>query len=667
MDQWDVFGDVFGIDAGRGRGRLHVKVIAWSVFLLLLAATAGAVEGAGAVVLLDAVEVTGSPIVEATLTDAYGSQKTRVSEAQINDLNAQDLETALRSTPGVNISRFNPIGSFGGGEGGGIFIRGMGSSRPGAEIKTLVDGVPMYMSAWNHPLLDLMPVDAGRAIEVYKSPQPQHFGNAFGVVNLVPKEKTGEGFVTKGHLAAGKWSTRVGSAEHGGRTEKVDYYLGCGYRSSEGHREDADGEVKNAYGRLGMVLNSHWDLGFFTLWNDNEAKDPGVEGADPALRDGTYETGAWLTTATLSNSFEMADGEIKFYRNSGRGDWLDNPTAVPGVLEDMYNDFLFYGVKAKESFRFKNGATILVGLDYDYSEGDCDTELSDGSMDLWDGHDFTLVSPYAAVSRVLGDEAFYVIPSAGMRYYANSDFHNEVAPHAGLVCGYGETEIHANYSRGVVYPGLEVVLLSEKDIPLLGNSWKDLNAEKTDHYEVGISQKFNTVALLDLTLFYDDGSDRYLIVPPPPGPPRFDNVDDFSIRGAELSLALYPAPQLALFAGLTLLDTDPSDLPYAPETTLSTGLNWSFFRAFKLSLDASFLSSMQVNSQARKGGTGNTNSVDSYCLVNGKLSYAFQAMGGRVQGELFVAGENLTDVSYEYLPGYPMPGVSAMTGVNVRL
>ncbi|MDZ7581632.1 MAG: iron chelate uptake ABC transporter family permease subunit, partial [Deltaproteobacteria bacterium] len=69
-----------------------------------------------------------------------GAEVVSVTISQINDLNAQDLGTALRRTPGVNISRYNPLGSFGGATGGAVFIRGFGSSRPGAEIKTLVDG-----------------------------------------------------------------------------------------------------------------------------------------------------------------------------------------------------------------------------------------------------------------------------------------------------------------------------------------------------------------------------------------------------------------------------------------------------------------------------------------------------------------------------------------------
>ncbi|WP_300671934.1 Plug domain-containing protein [Desulfoluna sp.] len=140
---------------------------------LFLPGNAGATQDAA--LLLDDVKVTASPVIDGNITDAYGARKTRVTEDQVSDLNAQDLETALRRTPGVNISRYNPIGSFGGAEGGGVFIRGMGSSRPGSEIKTLFDGIPMYLSVWNHPFLDTIPVDSARTIEVYKSPPTSAF------------------------------------------------------------------------------------------------------------------------------------------------------------------------------------------------------------------------------------------------------------------------------------------------------------------------------------------------------------------------------------------------------------------------------------------------------------------------------------------------------------
>ena len=621
-----------------------------------------------AVTTLDTIYVTDRPIIEGNRTDDYGSMKTVITEQQLDDLNAQDIETALRQTPGVNMSRFNPVGSFGGAEGGGIFIRGMGSSRPGAEIKTLVDGAPMFMSVWNHPLLDLMSIDGANTIEVYKSPQPQSFGNAFGVVNIVPKRKTSEGYTTKFQAAFGSYDTVVAKAEHGGNTGGWDYYIGGGYRESDGHRDNADGELDNAYGRIGRQLGDNWDVTLFSMWNDNYANDPGAEGADPAEREGRYETRAWLTTFTLSNQYEFMGGEIKCYRSAGEGDWLGQPTDTDGVTEDLFNDFLYYGIKAKENFKLGRGADLLLGLDWDYTEGEYTQEYSDGSTDAWDGDHFDILSPYTALSWQLGSkDGFQWTPSVGVRYYEHSDFDSQWAPHAGLVAAYGPAQLHVGYARGVLYPGLEVQVMSEAVIPALGTSWEDLDPEVVDHYEVGLAYAFSKQLTADLTFFYDDGKDRYVIIPAPPFPPSYDNVETFTIQGMEATANWQPVQGLSLFAGITLLDTDPSDLPYAPETTISCGANWRFWEHFKLSLDGSYISSIHVNSQTRRADTENSDTVDSYYLINGKFSYAFDWSANNIKGEIFIAGENLTDEDYEYQPGYTMPGINGMIGFQLEI
>lgn len=147
--------------------------------LALGGATANAAEQ-----IIETINVLASPIVAESRVDAFGSVSAQISEAQLRDQNALDLASALRRTPGVQISRFNPVGSFGGGEGGAVYIRGMGVSRPGSEIKSYVDGVPFYMGTWNHPLLDLLPINAMSSIVVHKGPQPQSSGNNFASVNL---------------------------------------------------------------------------------------------------------------------------------------------------------------------------------------------------------------------------------------------------------------------------------------------------------------------------------------------------------------------------------------------------------------------------------------------------------------------------------------------------
>lgn len=144
-------------------------------------------------------------------------------------------------------------------------------------------------------------------------------------------------------------------------------------------------------------------------------------------------------------------------------------------------------------------------------------------------------------------------------------------------------------------------------------------------------------------------------------------MEEFTIQGMEATANWQPVEGLSLFAGVTLLDTDPSDLPYAPETTVSCGANWRFLEHFKLSLDGSYVSSIHVNSQARRANTENGRSVDSYYLINGKFSYAFDWMTQKLKGEIFVAGENLTDTDYEYQPGYSMPGLNGMIGLQLEI
>lgn len=618
------------------------------------------------VVELEELKVVSSPIIEGNLTDRYAGQKTQVSEEQIEKLNVQDLTAALRKTPGVNISRYNPIGAFGGGEGGAVFIRGMGSSRPGSEIKTYIDDVPMFMGIWNHPLMDLMPIDTARSVDVYKSPQPQNFGNAMAAINMTPKVRIGEGALSKTEIATGSFSTVVARAETGGRFDRTDYYIGGAYRQSDGHRDHAEGKTGNAFARLGYAFSDQWSGYFFGLHSDNSSEDPGAEGADSSQREGTYETRSTLASVTIQNLYEKAQGHIKLYRNVGEGDWLDQPTAEEGVTENLFNDFEFYGIKVKESFGLWGTMEIVAGFDWEVAEGNYEKYFSDATTDHWSGHDVSMLSPYMAVSREFGSTgSMQITPSIGVRYYDNSDFGTEWSPHAGMVIEFSPFTGHIGYSRGVVFPGLDVVVFSQEVIPVLGNSWMDLDAEIMDHYEAGISYMMGDAAEMGVVWFYNDGRDRYVFVTSPTSMPVYDNVEEYTTRGVEVSANIHPTANLAYFLGGTYLYTDPSDTPYAPEITLSAGVTWRFLDAFTFSADAQYSDAMYVNSQARRATAINTAMVDSYAVINAKLSYAFTTGPGGLSGTIFIAGENLTDTTYEYRPDYPMPGLNGMAGLTL--
>ena len=638
----------------------HVGALGLLFFALGLEAHA---QEKGQVAQLPEVVVTASPIIEGNEVNRLGSQVTVVNQEQIEDLNAQDLPSALRRVPGVVISRHNPVGSFGGGEGGSIFIRGQGSSRPGAEIGMAVDGITKFVSIWTHPLMDVISVDNIASIDVYKGAQPVLFGNmASAVVDVHTKRMTEEGFTTKVQGAYGSYDTLVEVLEHGGKIKNFDYYLVQSLRRSDGHRENADGELQNYFGRVGYQPSKNWDVNVLVTHSDNYADDPGRVDRLVAA-DGRFKTRDYFSVGTLSNRYDWGEGYLKVYEEKGNIDWVDQQ-GTPGL--DTLTDYRNYGVKFRETFKPWSGGEILAGVDLDYISGEVDVLSPSAPERHFPKETFRILGPHIALSQLIGTkEAFYAIPSAGLRYLDHSQFESETAPQYGLILGYRDTQIHGSYARGVNYPGIFVKAQDDLFLPGV-NKWETLRPELVDHYEVGISHVFTKKLKADFTWFYNDGSDRIVISPPPPFPPVFKNIGDYTTKGVEGTVTFSPLPELSLFAGFTYLEAEPKDLPYSPEWTASVGANYRFLEKFMISVDGLYVDEQFVTSRGRTTTAVNTEKVGSYFLLNAKLTYDFRIPSWHLDCTAFVAGENLTDTEYEQKKSYPMPGINGMAGVTVR-
>jgi iron complex outermembrane receptor protein len=601
--------------------------------------------------------VVASPIVEETRRDSFAFDTTVVSARQIEDLNALDLASALRRTPGVSISRFNPVGAFGGGEGGAVFIRGRGQSRPGADIQTYIDGVPVYMGVWNHPLLDILPVNAVDRVEVYKSPQPHRFGNAVAAVDLRTRRPTGGGAEGQVRAQAGSFSTRSVQGDQSWGSERWGLLLGGSLMGSDGDRPEGEGKLRSAFARVGADIGEHWGLDLLALASNNQASDPGPVG-QPQLRNGQFATRMSLAALTLSHQHPTTAGEIKLYLTDGRGYWTRQANG-----SDTLTEFSGNGLRAREAFEPWRGGEVLLGLDLDRITGDVRFVSAAGVTSRFDGPTLRTLSPYVAISHRFELGGWTLTPSAGLRYYDHSEFTSQTSPHAGLVLARGPLALRANASRGVNYPGLEVIVLSSNVIPPLGQSWRNLTAERVDHWELGMSYEFRPGLEVDLAAFRDEGRNRYVSVPPPPPPPFWTNVDGADVRGLEASLNWVINPDWTVFAATTLLDPTPASLPYSPRHTHVLGLNGRVQR-WRLSFDAQRVGSQTVLSQGRSALAANTQRVESFLIVNARVGY--QPLVSVPGLELFVAGENLGDASYQYRPGYPMPGRWGMAGLSMR-
>lgn len=603
------------------------------------------------------ITVESAPIVQGSKLDPLSSLVTTVTEQQIKDLNAQDLTSALRRVPGVVISRYNPIGAFGGGDGGAFFIRGHGSGRPGGDVLMMTEGIPRFVGVWSHPLIDVANIDSVRKVDIYRSPQPVLVGNmAFGAVDMSTPRRMMPGSGGRVTASMGSFNTLVGDFEFGGRSKAVDYYLTAGHRQSDGHRKNADGEVTAASGRLGVRLNERWDLSMFYEHTASSVDDPGMVDAPSSPIVPNYDISNDFVLATVRHQDEERMGTLKFYIDDGTFDWLQWSSDEQHAFRSITGS-KNYGVRWRESVTPWENGELIGGLDYDVYGGsfvERHPEEDRSNSDL----EFRNTAPYLMLSHTFAGDVS-ITPSVGLRYNDSRFFGNTWGGQAGLTLGFGHHALYANWAHGFNLPGMYAAV--QYGAWGRGDQWKDLKPETIDHSELGWIGSFADSIRLTTSIFHDEVEDSIRFVPPPPPPPLFANIGAYTVNGIEVSLQMEPVDDLALFLGATYSDADPETVPNVPRTTAVGGLAWTGPGEVKLNCDLQWVGERYVLNPRYASVQAE---VDGYLLVNAKLDIPWPLLGLRAEGSLFLAGENLTNEAYEYRIGYPMPGRAVQAGFS---
>lgn len=632
---------------------------------------------------MDAVVVTAGPIIESNNVSSFSALSTRVGEAQINDLGALDLAAGLRMTPGVQISRYNEVGSYSGDQGGNVYIRGLGVSRPGSEIKTYVDGLPVYMGLWNHPLMDLLPLNGIGSITVHKGPDLQSSGNNFASINLETKRASRDGVHGQASVSYGSHATRSVQGNIVGKLDALDFMLAAGHIDSNGARPNSDGELDNAMGRLGFRIGEHWSVGVSFLAVRNKVGDPG-DNRYPVSSIGvgpyTFSNGVARNDSS-TNMFSIFarhqhgawNGEIKLYENRGENNLSNDPS-----WGTFNSSFVMSGFRWKETFSPWKGGQIVFGLDRETIRGDVagphvgsavGSAFAFGVAGSAEIPEFRMLSTHLGIVQQFNlSEKWVIQPSAGVRYYDSNHYASKAAPQAGLSVISEQMTIYANYVEGILYPGAETNALT-RAVPMAfsaNNGWDRLEPSQDKHWEIGMKWDVTASTHVDVSLFQDEISKRYVwsgfnagAFAPPASGVWSNSFPNYSTRGAELSVQHQFNQDWRVFGGLTWLDPSLENLPYAPRTAISLGVNGNL-SGFKLAFDAQHQTSMYSLTQDR--GTFSPNRVDAFTVANARVAYPLAALGKG--GEVFVVVNNLFDANYQYNAGYPMTGRNLRIGLS---
>jgi iron complex outermembrane receptor protein len=122
--------------------------------------------------------------------------------------------------------------------------------------------------------------------------------------------------------------------------------------------------------------------------------------------------------------------------------------------------------------------------------------------------------------------------------YFNNQYASQTAPFDGLSLVSQNVTFFANALKGVNYPGREGPALAAAlgSMTNFGSSWKNITAEKMDHVEIGSKFTPDQKTEIDLSLFQDQISNRYVYQLNFGGNTAVQKLGSYTIRGIELSI-----------------------------------------------------------------------------------------------------------------------------------
>lgn len=684
------------------------------ISLVVTAAWVGAEETAkpkevrernGTKTVLEEVSVTTTPWVSPVtpIDTPYGTQYNVVTEEQIKEQNSYDFQSTLRDVPGVFYQSKNLLGSQ---TSHSLYIRGRGASHPSSDLAIEFDGVPRFGALFGQVLGDSISVSTIGGMEIYKSPQPSQFGSGYALVNVLPRYMKNQGEEVSLDASGGSYSTFVQGLSAGVRKGPFDIFASQGFEDTNGHRHHSAANQQSYYATMGYQIRKEWNLRLLANYVRSRTEAP-MPDTVPTAGNGVswpgaerYDTETFLTTLTLNHQYESFSGYVKPYWNHTDFDLLQELTngqryaSGTGGLRSR-QELRLYGIRGRERFNLWPGGEILVGADLDMTDLENSQQTYSGlavagingglAKRVWDFPSTQLFAPYAAVSQTIGcKEGLHVIPSLGARYYNHDEFEDKTAAQGSLVIGYGNTDLHVSYSRGVNYPSPVVLMNFVLETSAVSNArqyWRKLKPEVVDHYEAGLVHVWQGKGSVGATIFRDQGKDRFRAYMYGPIPAQLnDSIGHYEIRGLELTGTVSPLKNLEFFAGATWLKAEAkgSDrierdhLPYTPGFQFQAGVNWAFLENYRFFMDIQHLRDLYQGTSYRTGGfafseLSHTNKLGDSTLVNARISRRLDFLPTRLaSSEVFFAVNNIFDQKYEYAKGYPMPGTTYFAGLSMK-
>lgn len=593
-----------------------------------------------------------------------GRSITVVPGKMFQQLPVNSIDELLKYVPGVEVQSRGPMGSQ-----SDIVMRG-GTFQ---QVLVLLDGVKLNDPLTGHfsSYIPVTPSEIER-IEVLRGPAAAIYGAEAvgGVINIVTKTfnqfKTEKSKKTNIDFLAGEYRfvNAAGSIYNTGN--KINYSAGFFSSNTTGQllRGNNRGFLHNhtITGSAAIALKNNTQLSFRSSF---DSRDFSAQNFYTTFKSdtATEKVTTWWNQVQLKRQTEKQSRQMDILYKQTSDHYVYNSQSVPN--DNKANHLIFQLLqtqKLKPNFNFSFGAQVAKRSIVSNDRGNHTTHngglfgtllYSKGNFRIAPGLRFELDENFGAA----------LLPQLNTSYQLKQV---TLRGNIGKAIRSADfTERFNNYNKSIVTGGS------------IGNP--NLDTENSWSFETGADAFFANAIKASVSLFYRDQNNVIdFVTTPYTDMPRKDNLVAGSIyalaknikrvktSGIELELIYQKVfsnvQQLFINTGVTLLKSESSDsIPSIYIISHARRLMQTniVYTSKKWSISGNFI--------YKKRGSQNATAINAslsktYFLCNAKINYKVLKIAG-----IFIAVNNITDLSYSDLLGSVMPGRWTTAGVNIGL
>jgi iron complex outermembrane receptor protein len=538
------------------------------------------------------------------------------------------------------------------GAAGGISMRGIGGS-PTTGVLVLIDGHPQYMGIMGHHLPDAYQTYSVQMVEVLRGPASALYGsNAMGgAINIITRKQERDGYNIETRAMYGSHNTQKYATSISAKRKRLDTQLNMGYDKTDGHRPNSKFDMLNSHFKFGyqafnrIKFISDFNLAAYRSENPGTVSQPIVDNKADILRG--------VASLTAENKFyDGSGGAVKLFYNFGNHKINDGYTATSSPRDYLFNSNDYnYGLTAYHTHKLFQ-TDITTGVDFKNFGG----HARDVFFDNKDDKELVKKSANEFAAYVFLRHRFNNLDiNAGLRLENSSIFGFEWVPQFGFAYNiFWIATVKGVISKGFRSPTIRELYYA-RDTQLGAASNPDLKPERVMNYELSLANNnlFQQKLKIELTTYIIDGKNIISVQRDDnEGRNKNMNIGKFTNKGIELDIKYRLLKQISINANYSYLAASkpvlnaPKRLAYF-ETTYN-------LNKFMFVVNYQYVNNLHVRLD--------TPLVESYGLLGTKILYRPLNFL-----EVFIKGENLTNEKYQIIMGFPMQGITAFVGMNLKM